>query len=158
MFRLSAERFKPSLALEFTKICLGNHISPLTWRELQAQALDFLVEYYSKFNDIFVEAPTGIGKSAIAIALALWLAARGQRTFISTTTVALEQQYMRDFRPHGLRQLHAKRHYRCEQWGTCDLGSTMIRTGERAYKRCQADPCTYQVAKGAFMALGPLDC
>jgi Rad3-related DNA helicase len=122
-------------------------------RPTQALALDFLVENIeSGVSDIFVEAPTGSGKSAIAMALAKMFQAQSRTTYISTVTVALENQYVSEYRRLGLRQLHAKRHYRCEQWGTCDLGSTMTRKGERAYKRCQADPCTYQVAKGAFMA------
>jgi ATP-dependent DNA helicase DinG len=121
------------------------------WREAQALALDFAVKKFLQYDDIFIEAPTGIGKSAIAVALARWLASLDKKTYIATTTVALENQYMGDFYKLGLRQLHAKRHYPCDEWTACDLGSTTIRTINGTYKRCQSEACTYQIAKAAFM-------
>lgn len=122
------------------------------WRPAQAEALDFVLEQFPHANDIFVEAPTGIGKSAIAIALARWLADGGGSTYIATATVSLETQYVRDFYRLGLRQLHSKSWYQCEQCQTCDLGSSLIKTSNGQRARCTAEPCAYRVAKTEFLA------
>ena len=87
-------------------------------RPSQAKALDFIVESFAEYDDIFIEAPTDVGKSAIAIAVARWLAAQEHRSFIATATVSLEDQYVTDFHKHGLRQLHSKSWYTCPQCGT----------------------------------------
>jgi ATP-dependent DNA helicase DinG len=93
-------------------------------RQEQATTLDFLIESIANgADDIFAECPTGIGKSAIAIAIARWRAAHGGKTFISTTTIGLENQYTGDFYDFGLRQLHSKVNYPCPQWLNCEIGS-----------------------------------
>jgi Rad3-related DNA helicase len=56
-----------------------------------------------KVDDILLEAPTGVGKSAVAIALARAAEASGASTYISTQTINLEEQYIRDFESLGLR-------------------------------------------------------
>ncbi len=123
------------------------------WRESQAAALDFIVKAFLNYDDVFVEAPTGIGKSAIAIALARWFASLDKKTYISTTTVELENQYAKDFGRLGLRQLHSKTKYPCEEFQSCDLGSTAIETPfGKPHRRCRAEACPYQLAKDAFTA------
>src|SRR5262249_31714702 len=115
------------------------------WRPIQEQALDFICDSLAEgADDIMVEAPTGVGKSPVAIALARSAAAVGASTCISTKDINLEKQYMRDFRRLGLKQLHAKKHYNCPDRGTCDVGT-----------RCNCSAkgsCTYQVAKARFIA------
>jgi hypothetical protein len=43
-----------------------------TVRPLQEEILDFLTAYYDEADAFFVEAPAGVGKSAIAVTLARW--------------------------------------------------------------------------------------
>lgn len=110
-----------------------------------------MIEQLPEHDDILVEAPTGIGKSAVAIALARWMAAAGGSTYIATATVALENQYVRDFHKFGLRQLHSKSWYQCEEFDTCDIGSCTVKTSNGQRQRCTASPCHYKLAKKAFM-------
>jgi ATP-dependent DNA helicase DinG len=127
---------------------------PLTeCRPSQAEALDFIVESFAEHDDIFLEAPTGVGKSAIAIAVGRWLATQGHRSFIATATVSLEEQYVKDFYKLGLRQLHSKSWYTCPQCGTCDLGSAKIKVTGGDRKRCtEEEACVYACAKSEFLA------
>jgi ATP-dependent DNA helicase DinG len=125
------------------------------WRDQQAQALDLTVERYHQFDDILIEAATGIGKSGLAVALARWRSSLGYSTYVTTATVYLEDQYVRDFYRFGLRQLHGKSKYHCEEFQSCDLGSATIETpGGKKRKRCRTDACPYQLAKKAFAASG----
>jgi Rad3-related DNA helicase len=125
------------------------------WRPAQAQGLDFICQELGQADDIMLEAPTGIGKSAIAIALARCFAEQAcSASYISTTTLALEDQYMRDFAKLGLRQLHAKSHYDCPTCQKCDVGSRKIKlpNGSKSC-RCSCDsPTGYMWAKARFRA------
>jgi Rad3-related DNA helicase len=114
-----------------------------TWRPAQADGLNFICRSIIEADDIMLEAPTGIGKSAMAIALARLTASFGSSTYISTTTISLEDQYMRDFASLGLRQLHAKSHYSCPTYRSCDVGS-------RCHCEEREAPCSYKVAKAGF--------
>jgi Rad3-related DNA helicase len=141
-------------------------------RPLQTEILDFLTTYYDEADAFFVEAPPGVGKSAIAITLARWHAARARtgqnylqllnegRAYITTTTVNLEDQYMRSYGgggwSGGLKQLHSASHYTCsrrnEEGGflTCEEGQVISNTTKR---ECPGGhPCPYAVAKAEFAA------
>jgi Rad3-related DNA helicase len=122
------------------------------WRPAQAQGLDFICKGISEADDVLLSAPTGIGKSAMAIALAQFTASLNAGTYISTTTISLENQYMEDFEKLGLRQLHSKSHYPCPACRSCDVGSRELkRTNGSKSCRCQeGDFCSYKVAKCAF--------
>ncbi len=119
-------------------------------RPSQATGLDFICRELGQADDIMLEAPTGIGKSAMAIALARCAAAMRASTYISTTTISLESQYMSDFSKLGLRQLHAKSHYPCSSCQSCDVGSRELKSGWHRYQ--EGDECTYRSAKAAFQA------
>jgi Rad3-related DNA helicase len=136
----------------------------MTWQEffpfaqcrpIQAQGLDFIIRSLSEADDILLEAPTGVGKSAIAIALARWAANTGASTYISTATIQLENQYISDFACLGLKQLHAKRHYDCPDWHQCDVGSRSDCEEEnwcpyRAAKR-EFEAAAFSIANAAFL-------
>jgi ATP-dependent DNA helicase DinG len=123
------------------------------WRPAQAQGLNFICQEIVQAADILLEAPTGIGKSAVATALARYYASIGAATYISTTTISLEDQYMRDFAELGLRQLHAKSHYLCPTCQSCDVGSREVRSTNGSRRRCQeGDACSYKIAKVKFNA------
>jgi ATP-dependent DNA helicase DinG len=123
------------------------------WRPAQAQGLDFICRELAQADDIFLEAPTGIGKSAMAIALARCRAESGAATYISTTTIRLENQYMSDFAKLGLQQLHAKSHYPCPTCQSCGVGSRGVKSTKGSKSRCQeGDACSYKIAKAKFNA------
>lgn len=121
-------------------------------REEQGAALDFIFNELDRCDDIFLELPTGIGKSGIAITVARVLAATGRGTYISTTTVNLEDQYIRDFHRFGLRQIHSKTKYECVSYENCDLGSCTADKSQESKKRCKSSACPYAVAKAEFDA------
>jgi ATP-dependent DNA helicase DinG len=81
------------------------HITP---REPQIKALDFIDKSIAEGKRfIILEAPTGSGKSPIAVTLANW----SQDAFILTPAVGLQKQYQDDF-PH-LRLAKGRAHYPC---------------------------------------------
>ena len=133
-------------------------------RPLQEEILDFLTAYYDEADAFLIEAPPGVGKSAIAVALAGWHYARTRqadpfnlrtaRSFITTTTVSLEDQYMRSYRAGGLKQLHSASHFTCSRRNkegsllTCEEGRVLSNTSKRP---CPGEaPCPYGVAKNEF--------
>jgi ATP-dependent DNA helicase DinG len=136
-----------------------------TPRPLQTEILNFLTIYYDEADAFFIEAPPGVGKSAIAVALARWHAARTRakpdylrlnecRAYITTTTVNLEDQYMRSYRSGGLKQLHSASHFTCTRRNkerhllTCEEGRVISKTTKQA---CPGGaPCPYVVAKTEF--------
>jgi Rad3-related DNA helicase len=132
-------------------------------RPLQTEILDFLTEYYDAADAFFVEAPPGVGKSAIAVALARWHYERARaegnplnecRAYITTTTVNLEDQYMRSYRSGGLKQLHSAAHFPCSRRNkerlllNCEEGRSISNTTKQA---CPGGrPCPYTIAKSEF--------
>jgi Rad3-related DNA helicase len=73
--------------------------------------------------NIWVEGPTGVGKSFAAYAIARYCAAEyGWKSRFLVPNVFLENQYLKDFARLGMLQLHSARHYECPEEGTCDLG------------------------------------
>lgn len=77
------------------------------WRPAQIEALDRIL--HSTRNIIIVDAPTGSGKTGIALALARYTK---QRTFIDTHTTSLQDQYMRE--AGGLaKMIKGRSHYPC---------------------------------------------
>ena len=123
-------------------------------RPAQADGLDFICRSLAEADDVFLEATTGVGKSGIAMALARMFAAQGRATYITTTKIALENQYLRDFARFGLRQLHSKKHYPCPDCWSCDVGARAQESRQgKKFSRCSlgAD-CTYRCAKAAFQA------
>jgi ATP-dependent DNA helicase DinG len=131
-------------------------------RPLQEEILDFITAYYDEADAFFIEAPPGVGKSAIAVALARWHWERTAteinhnpaRAYITTTTVNLEDQYMRSYRAGGLKQLHSASHFTCSRRDredhllTCEEGRVISNTTKRG---CPGElPCPYGVAKTQF--------
>jgi Rad3-related DNA helicase len=111
-------------------------------RPVQVEGLDFIFESLnSQAGDIFVESPTGTGKSGVAITVARHAAAQGRYTYISTKNIELEDQYIGDFARLGLKQLHSRSHYECPDWQFCDAGARCD---------CDCDDCPYKEAKIAF--------
>jgi ATP-dependent DNA helicase DinG len=80
-----------------------------TLREKQSYVLKEIdAAFASGYNQIIVEAPTGFGKSPVAIATALTLGS----SYILTSTKNLQTQYARDFT--FVRVAKGKNNFRCE--------------------------------------------
>ena len=126
-------------------------------RDAQADILNFITENWDDAESFQIEGPPGIGKSAISMTLAGWSAARGENTFITTTTVQLEDQYMRSYGGQGLRQLHSAKHYHCLRGGTynCKQGQALCGS-TKSYcwdidQYGTDERCPYKLAKEAFI-------
>ena len=67
------------------------------WRQGQSEALSILTALTTRGSSypVYLDAPTGSGKSVIAMALAFHSA--GSFTAIATSTINLQEQYARDF-------------------------------------------------------------
>jgi len=127
-------------------------------REIQTQILDFVTDNFDDADAFFIEAPPGVGKSAIALTLARWFEARTRaigafkfaneaRSYITTTTIALEDQYMRSYASRGLVQLHSAAWYPCTRKDkktgenlTCEEGNAVTAALYAAYKKERETP------------------
>jgi ATP-dependent DNA helicase DinG len=115
-------------------------------RKYQDDALS--VAYWAMENDDFdnivIEAPTGIGKSAIAMTVQN----RFMSAYLLTPTLGLTDQYRRDY-GHLLKEIKGRRNFPC--WvrsGTADGAPCYV-----GKKRCphtkEDDPCGYYAQKFA---------
>jgi ATP-dependent DNA helicase DinG len=77
-------------------------------RPIQEQALQQIEEALSNgYRNIIISAPTGVGKSYIAVALALAF----KEADILTATIQLQEQYLRDFK--FIRPLMGRKNFTC---------------------------------------------
>jgi ATP-dependent DNA helicase DinG len=138
-------------------------------RPEQEQILDWASDLLEdpRTRNLFIEAPTGVGKSAIAVTLGLMNADSKRATYISTVDLQLEAQYVADYHELGLRNLHSASNYACLKWGDCDVGSQTFKmtpdlrqqlleagidaTAEKG-KRCKDAFCPFVTAKREFEA------
>ena len=134
-------------------------------RPQQEAILKKIEETDKKF--ILVEAPTGVGKSPIAICAANWLASQKPKdagnyfdsngierkigSYILTVNKALQKQYMKDF---DIDNLSAKENYACHEHENCLVGRTIYDSLTKEEKEghiCDRDTCNYFVAKDKFL-------
>ena len=131
-----------------------------TPRPEQIESINFALE---KFNSgkkfVILEAPLGIGKSAIAVTLSNYFyekfAKRENKnaSYIITTQKILQEQYIRDF--PFLANITAKQNYQCENRAvgvTCDMGLTMAKIlmkNQGTFKSYYSN-CCYVKAKRNF--------
>jgi len=94
-----------------------------SWRPGQYEAVVFALESLKapECKFVAINAPTGAGKSGIAVALAN---ARGGRTVVCTSTKPLQQQYLSDFAPSGMADIRGRANYPCRLGNgtTCEDG------------------------------------
>lgn len=117
-------------------------------RDIQVQALkDICNSFNNGAEYVVAEVPVGGGKSAIALALARTMG----RSYILTLTEQLQEQYLHDFRAHGLEALKGRGKFTCGRLGgdsTCADGKLELE-GNNA---CPPELCGYQVAKARAFA------
>jgi len=91
-------------------------------RPKQVEALEWLAKQDAKY--LLLEAPVGVGKSAIGICFSRWLQGEMGSSFILTPQRILQEQYERSFDPTLLASLFGKGNYDCSGKNTtCDVGS-----------------------------------
>lgn len=130
-------------------------------REFQRQVLDELIMNWDKYDNFVLELPTGVGKSAIAIALARWWASQQPashmdtpdfqkyRTYITTTSIGLQNQYEKSYLDKGLVKLYSADNYMCCRGKeiTCKEGAKL----NHHYGQSECTCCPYVMAKYQFI-------
>jgi Rad3-related DNA helicase len=112
-------------------------------RESQRTAIEAFLSQIDQTTNFLLQAPTGVGKSFIAVTLGFYLAAtRTWKTRITVPNLFLENQYINEFQHLGVVQLHSARHYDCEQFGKCNIGFL--------YQRKYCSNCPYIKARKAY--------
>lgn len=124
-------------------------------------AISTLLDEGKKF--VVIEAGTGVGKSAIGLTIARYLAKNmpTSEKYIAgshflTTQKVLQEQYLRDFGPPSstMREIKGAANYTCKfnKGITCDVGLTMLKTEDKtsAFYRCCGGGCVYKQAKVEF--------
>lgn len=95
-----------------------------SWRPGQYHAIEEACQTLSEDGEgrmMVVNAPTGAGKSGIAVAAASLL---GGRTVVATSTKPLQQQYLNDFTSVGMVDIRGRANYPCHLGNgtTCEEG------------------------------------
>ncbi len=137
---------------------IEDHFPFPTIRDAQRRAMQAIVRAKAEGKKfVIIEAPTGIGKSGIAIAAASWAktwSAPGFQAgaYILTPQKILAQQYMNDFANFGLLELRGKANYHCSTHDTdCDTGALMNDSDNGGDDRKTCPGCPYKIAKKAFI-------
>jgi len=141
-------------------------------REGQIKAIDTILEAFAKGkNTVCVDAPTGVGKSAIGMTVARYLNSqiRSQNSedeynigaYFLTTQKILQQQYLRDFeekRRGGMLELKSATNYQCgydERQSCGESKRALTALGKSAdgtnWKKHCSSNCSYNIAKRSFI-------
>lgn len=128
---------------------LRDHFPFPTIRPSQERALKTIADARDKgARFTAIEAPTGVGKSGIGIAVGQWAASGKSEdagAHYLTSQNSLSQQLVQDFGNRGLVQIRGKSNYSCMEHNTnCEEGSMM-----NGGKTC--DSCPYRIAKNAYV-------
>lgn len=142
-------------------------------RDEQRKAIEFVLSSFKSGKKFVVaELGTGVGKSAIAVAVARYMNASaslhlGQdvlrdKAYVLTTQKILQEQYERDFGPRGkdlIRNIKSASNYACvfykEQ--SCGESRRILNrlqkqlVGTDFWKCCKGGSCTYQQDKKEFI-------
>ncbi len=90
-----------------------------SFRPAQEEAIEHILTTEKRF--VGIGAPPGVGKSAIAYAIAKLL---GGRTVILTATLGLQQQYQDQHFP-GMVDIRGRSNFACWESGTCEDGGRL---------------------------------
>jgi ATP-dependent DNA helicase DinG len=94
-------------------------------------------------TDIIIDAPTGVGKSGIAIASLL----RNSSGYLATANKALQDQYISEF--NWLSDLRGRSNYRCNVYEGFDCRSAPCQRSKSGRNECREQgSCDYGEAKG----------
>lgn len=111
-------------------------------RQIQIEIIDKVSKALDMgYENIILEAGTGIGKSAIATTIANMVA----NSYILTMTNQLQEQYLHDFN-YMLTEIKGRRNYICNYYGDCSdcyMDNQLSATGKPLPK---CDDCEYKLA------------
>jgi len=133
------------------------HFPLKTPRPEQIQAINFILEKFkSGARFVILEAPLGIGKSAIAVTVSNYINDKfdnpdKKASYIITTQKILQEQYVRDF-PY-IANITAKQNFQCENRApgvTCDMGLTMAKILMKSTFKSYYGSCCYVKARRNF--------
>ena len=129
-----------------------------TPRKCQVEAIDFILNKIDSSKYMLLNAPTGAGKSAIAITLSKYFQNEMYKTsmmkssYIITTQRVLQEQYKKDF-PY-LANVSAKEHYQCSHRVlglTCDIGLQIAKiTNDTPEYKKYLNTCNYEIERRLF--------
>jgi Rad3-related DNA helicase len=90
----------------------------------QEKAINSILNHFAAgVQNMVLQGGTGNGKTFIAWTVANFQAAQaGWRTRVLVPNRFLAEQYVKDFAPLGLVQLHSSEHYDCPGYVSCDQG------------------------------------
>lgn len=141
-------------------------------RDAQKRAIDTALEAFaSGKNTVCIDAPTGVGKSAIGVTIARYLTRQARSVdsedsfnngaYFLTTQKILQQQYLRDFEDEsrgGMLELKSATNYTCgyDQRQSCgESKRALTALGKSAdgteWKKHCTQSCGYNAAKRAFI-------
>jgi len=123
-------------------------------------ALDSFINKKKRF--VVVEAGTGVGKSAIGITIARYLATHfpvsnqecTHGAYFLTTQKVLQEQYINDFSNIDLLSLKSSSNYRCKYYKMKDCGTALRElkvSKNKAFRACCGGGCNYRTAKTKFL-------
>lgn len=94
------------------------------WRAGQGEAIEQMVDAFQAHNIVVLCQPVGSGKTINYIGLALMM---GWRVLVVTSTKALQDQLLRDFRSIGMVDIRGRANYQCSEGAnvTCEEGAHM---------------------------------
>jgi ATP-dependent DNA helicase DinG len=83
-------------------------------RPQQIELFEEITQYFEDgYDKISICAPTGIGKSPLAVSLARYMSGKGKNTLITSPLNELVDQYDRDFGEEYLDTIKGRKHYAC---------------------------------------------
>ena len=154
---------------------MNNHKQSFEWkqyfphakpREEQVEAINFALHafYNSNKKYVIVEAGTGVGKSAVGLTVAKYIAATMMSTdahtsgaYFLTTQKILQDQYTKDFSstPGGMYSIKSSSNYSCKfvKGNSCAESLQSIRGVDKKspfFKACTFN-CNYRKAKDEFL-------
>jgi len=135
-------------------------------REQQTQAINFALDAFLDQGKAFcvIEAGTGVGKSAIGLTIAKYLAAHDSPpvdlwdngAFFLTTQKILQDQYVEDFSTSdGMCSIKSSTNYQCKHYKkqSCSESMQMLRAADKSsrfFKTCTTN-CHYKQDKKKYM-------
>jgi Rad3-related DNA helicase len=151
------------MSKEFTLDNWENYFPEAKPREVQRQIMEYFRKNWNKFDNFLLNAPTGCGKSAIALCLARTLASQVDHpyerdepqpghTYITTTSIELQNQYEASYAKLGLRKIYSASNFKCTRSYPMNCKEGKVICGQLKTPCPQA--CPYDIAKGQFIRDG----
>ena len=132
------------------------HKSP---RTQQIEAINFVENAFNSGKRfVAICAATGVGKSAIGLSVARWLAeTKSQKSWFVTTQKVLQDQYTNDFSHLGMTSIKSAKNYactsKCKKGNTCAESQAQLKLEEKGTKfwnDCMIS-CHYKSDKRKFL-------